>query len=174
MPAAENKGEDLVACTAMTTLIAAFGTVLLLPSLKTNNIDRNLLLWLFYVLAAAMSLGAGRNPVVGLPRFLIASIPGLMTALYIGFRVLVLGDTMHLSGLSSENPRFWTVVATTTLVTWCFVWLFSHTRAGLGGALRKLKPYATEKQINALSRTLTAAVGLLGVIGMLISTLLPA
>jgi hypothetical protein len=167
-----SRNDDWIACAATTAIVAAFGTVFLLPALKTFS-DKILLWWLFYVLATAMAVGIGKNPVVGLRRLLIAAIPGLMPALYIGFR-LMLGHTVYLSGLNSKNPIFWAAVTVTVLATWFFTWLFSHARVGLKAGLRRLMRDAPEKQINALSRTLTAVIGLLGVIGILVTKLMPA
>lgn len=166
-----SKTDDWIACTAVTAIVAAFGTVFLLPALRTWS-DRVLLWWLFYVLASAMALGIGKNPVAGIPRFLIASMAGLMPALYVAFQVLI-RDTLSLSGLSPRNPRFWAVVAVMALASWCFVWLFSYARTGIKTALEALMTDTPEKRINALSRTVTAAIGLLGVIGILVTKLMP-
>jgi hypothetical protein len=168
MPRAGNR---FIESTAVTALVAAFGTVFLLPALETWD-QYTLLWWLFYLVATALASNSGRQPVTGFPRFLIALLPALAPLLHLVFQIFVLERTANLSGLVSDNPRFWIAVAVLCLMTWILVWLFSQARDFIAAIVRWLLRDKTEEKINTIARGLTAITSLLGVVGLLISNLM--
>jgi hypothetical protein len=163
--------QQILTCSAFSAVVAAFGAVLLLPAIASWS-NRTLLWWLFYVLATAMPVGMGKRPLSGKWRILVSALPGLMPLLYISLQVLVLGQTASLSGLQADNRNFWILVAVLSTMTWLFVWFFSYARAGFILIVSWLIADASEAKVNTISRVLTAIVGLLGVLGLLLTKIL--
>lgn len=60
------------------------------------------------------------------------------------------------------------------LMTWLSVWLFSYARGFIKEVVRWMMDDASEKKVKTIARVLTAILSLLGVIGMLITKLMPS
>jgi hypothetical protein len=147
-------------------LVSAFGSVVMMPSIQVWK-DVNLLWWLFFVLAAGIATGGGKDPLFGFQRAIVAAVPAGCELIYIGFQ-FALGHAFGLSGLYPDNPRFWIIVLFLLLLTWGFTYLFSYCRQLVAELIRWVSDSQSVTQVERVSKVISAVIGLIGVIGLLI------
>lgn len=149
-------------------VVSAFGTAIVLPAMRQWT-DPNIVLWLCYVLAAGVTIGGGKSPISTLERAWVSSIPGLSFLLYAVFRTLILGQTMGLSSVMSDNPRFWVLLAFVIACTWSFAFLFSFSRAAVELCIGWLMSGRSRGQIKNIARAISALIALASVVELLLN-----
>jgi hypothetical protein len=151
-------------------VVSAFGTAVLFPAIQAWK-EVDILWWLLYVLICAIPIGGGRVEIGTADRLWIALLPPLCQLIDILFQVLVMGHTMGLSDVQSDNPRFWVLAVFIMAITWPFTVLFSFSRKLTETMSAWLARKSSEQQIKNASRATTAAVGLIGAVSLLLKAL---
>lgn len=157
---------DLAKLFAASSIVAAFGTAILMPAIRIWN-DMTVFWWLCFVVTVAAVASAGRAQLSWGKRLWVTLPSAVLPLLYVGLNILVLDRTFTWSGLKSSNPVFWRLVAAFFVGTWFFTWLFSFSKGLFATVIKWIDSEASEARVTRVSRTITAVVGLLGALGLL-------
>jgi hypothetical protein len=149
-------------------LVSVFGTAILIPSLRFWS-DVSIVLWALFVLAAGIAIGTGSPPIKTLPRLFVALIPSACIAAYVSLRVVVLQHTISLSGLNSDNVQFWILFAYIVGITWVFTFALSYSSQVVAMIVGFFVGKESEGKIERASKTITAIIGLISVVGLLLN-----